>query len=47
MLAGPAQAATAHRKNVINPICNDLVNIDVIRILVHSFLQEKRREVPK
>jgi hypothetical protein len=27
MLAGPAQAATAHRKNIINPTCNDLINI--------------------
>jgi hypothetical protein len=28
MLAGPAQALTAQRRNPINPICNDLINID-------------------
>jgi len=28
MLAGPAKAFTAQMTNPINPICNDLINID-------------------
>ncbi len=43
MLAGPAQAFAAQRRNPINPICNDLINIDENNWFTNSYREKEAK----
>jgi hypothetical protein len=44
MDAGPAQMLATQRNNPINPICNDLINIDEFNILVTNSYRKKEEK---